>query len=258
MKQNLKKGVFDTLSHLNLALQRIDEQGFVEAPWVSADVRAKVVESTQKLALASTDQLTCGSALTLARNQYREDGDRLSQLVRDFYVILNRTGNRQGQADLVRRVFGQPNPMPVFLRIEGWQELARKIINAGPNAKAMNLPDPVNPTLDDIAAALASSMTSANAFFKAQVAYKACILDVKTKRDEGHRVLRLVANRLRESLRLLPEGARRDMMRTFGFQFANDSESAPDTPTRSDNDTVQVTTTPPVQVTVTLPGMVQP
>lgn len=227
MRQYVKKGVFDTFSHLNLALKRIDEQSLLDTPWVSADVRALVLNSAEHLAAATTAQDVCASKLKRARTRFHEDGARLTQLVRDFYVVLTRTGNRLGIGETLRKVFGQPFPMPRGLRIQDWQTLAHKIVAAEAEAKAMNLPDPVNPTVADLAAALDLSLASGDAFYQAQVAYKVCKLNLNAHRDEGQRVLAMVAGRLRESLRKLPKGMRRDMMRTFGFRFTSDVETQP-------------------------------
>lgn len=221
MRQYAKKGVFGTFSHLTLALKRIDEQGLVQTPWVSPDVRVQVVESAENLSVASTAQDVCASKLEQARKQYREDGNRLVRFVRDFFVVLNRTGNRQGQREALSKVFGQPKRIPRSVRFEVWQAMTRKIIAAEPEARALNLPEPINPTVAELAMALASLEASAEAFFKAKVELKACMQETNERRKEGQRVLNMVAARLRESLHKLPKGARRDMMRTFGFRFSD-------------------------------------
>lgn len=226
MRLHRRNGVAATLSHLNQALKRIDEQGFVEAPWIDPGVRTQVIDRAAQLKQANTAHDTSATRLKQARTLFQEDGERLVRLVRDFYTVLNRAGKRQGNADLLKQVFACPNLMPQKLKVEDWQEMAQRIVAAQPTAQSLNLPDPVNPTVEDLAAALAASELSAKALYEAQVQHKARKQELNSMREEAQRLLRIVAGRLRESLQKLPAAVRRDMMRTFGFRFFSEVEAS--------------------------------
>ncbi len=240
MKQYFSSTPFITLSKLNLAVQRMNETSLQDVPWIGQDFRDLLTEAALQLKQATEDNDRIETAITETRVRFQQTTQDLIRTVRDFYAVHQRLAGRRGDAETMNKVFVRPSTMPTTREPAIWQQHARAIIAGEATAKAMNLPDPVNPSIADIAAALAASETVGLAWLETQTLQKAIKKTLHQKRTEGMRALRGLATRLRETLRDEPASVRRALMRTYGFKFTNaedgliegpDDDTTPGSPT---------------------------
>ncbi len=234
MKQNMKRSVFATLSTLSLAVKHVNEETLLNVPWIGQDFRQLLADCTQELAQASEEHDRLGTSVKEARKHYHQTTTRLTQLVTDFYQVLHRLGRRRGEADILVKAYNRPKSSLKRGAIDQWLQQARAIVAGDATARAMNLPEPFNPSVAEVAEALADAETIGKAWMEIQVRLKAQKKQLRQKRAQGERALRGLGKRLKEALHQEPPSVQRAVMRTLGFRFTSSQNDPSESPAGDD------------------------
>ncbi len=230
MNQNMKRSVFATLSTLSLAVKHVNEETLLNVLWIGQDFRQLLSDCTNELAQANEEHDRLGTAISEERKRYHQATTLLTLMVTDFYQVLHRLGRRRGEADILAKAYNRPNAWPKKGATEQWLQQARAIIAGDATARALNLPEPVNPSVADVAQALADAETIGKAWMEIQVRLKTQKKQLRQKRDEGERALRGLGKRLKEALHQEPPSVQRSVMRTLGFRFTSRLNGPPEPP----------------------------
>lgn len=230
MIRNTQKGVFATLSNLNLAVKHINEETLLNVPWIGQDFRQLLTDCTNELNQAKEEHDRIDTELSDARKHYKQTAMRLTQAVTDFYLVLHRLGRRRGETEILAKSYGRPSTLPKKSATEQWLQQARTIVKGDETARAMNLPEPTNPSVAEIAQILAEAETVGKSWMEIQVRMKTNKKALRQKRAQGQRALSGLAKRLKEALHQEPPSVQRAVMRTLGFKFSSQTDDATEPP----------------------------
>jgi hypothetical protein len=153
----------------------------------------------------------------------------LSVVVRDAWSGIRRLAKRRGFPNAFLAFYKMPLGKDSKVRgsSRGWLEMGETLKRGNEAAVTAGFPEITNPDKQELEEALTAASTAAQEADDFALAHKRVQEQLQQNRLAFDDLIRELAANLRHGLRDKPSATRRDIMRSFGFLFNDDSPPAP-------------------------------
>ncbi len=226
MKLAHSVSAFATMSDLIMALSQLEQQ---PEPLLDETFHQRLSQAEAALRAAVTNLDQAKTAKRRAAAERRDQGGTMIRSVRDFHQNLRRTAKRDPAAQTWLEAFNLKQALPEDSTLSTrWYEQARQIAEAGAataarlaaSSAAFTTPPPSSPSAEQVAASLASALTTHQTYLDACVAQKQAESAARAASAQGQRLLTVLRKRLAGLFHELPPELRRAEMVKYGVRYA--------------------------------------
>jgi hypothetical protein len=167
--------------------------------------------------------------------------DSLSQAVRDSWAGIRRLARRKSLSKAILIAYKMPlkRSAPATRSERGWLEKAEELLEGDTAAIAQGYPAMTNPDAAEVRAILDQARERVNVVDETSLAHKEVQARLREQRVLIHNMFRVLAGSLRSALLGTNPSYTRDVMRKFGYTFANDSIETETSESQSEQEQAQ-------------------